>query len=215
MADAAASSEAPAQAAASKKRQREPETAPLPDELTLPQSAIMRIVKSKLPEGMLVGSDTKKAFGKACSLFILYVSTMCAAPRTLVRCQPWFYAACTYEPHVACTEIRLPTVHSLLARCVSCVRASLRACVRSAADVAKENNRSTMSANDFLAALRDLEFDDFLSPVEAALGVFREEEKKRSIEAAAKRAAKQIREGGQEAGDKAADDKQEEDGEAE
>ena len=62
----------------SKKRARDPDTAPLPDELTLPQSAIMRIVKSKLPEGMLVGSDTKKAFGKACSLFILYVSTMCA-----------------------------------------------------------------------------------------------------------------------------------------
>ena len=46
-----------------------------------------------------------------------------------------------------------------------------------------------MSANDILAALRDLEFDDFIAPVEAALGAFREAEKARSIEAAAKRAA--------------------------
>merc|ERR1719271_503669 len=99
---------APSEAAApSKKRQREPDTAPVPDELALPSAAIMRIVKSKLPEGMLVGSDTKKAFGKACSLFILYLSTI-------------------------------------------------------ASDVAKESNRSTMSANDILAALRDLEFDDFI-----------------------------------------------------
>ena len=62
-----------------------------------------------------------------------------------------------------------------------------------------------MSAADILAALRDLEFDDFLAPVEAALGAYREAEKARSIEAAAKRAAAQIRksqEEGEEAGDK-------------
>ena len=70
---------APSEAAApSKKRPREADTAPLPDELALPSAAIMRIVKSKLPEGMMVGSDTKKAFGKICSLFILYLSTMYA-----------------------------------------------------------------------------------------------------------------------------------------
>lgn len=88
----------------------------------------------------MVGSDTKKAFGKACSLFILYLSTI-------------------------------------------------------AADVAKENSRTTVSASDILTALRDLEFDDFLSPVEAALGAFREAEKARSIEAAAKRAAQMMKNG--------------------
>ena len=61
----------------------------------------------------------------------------------------------------------------------------------SGADIAKENNRQTMSANDVLTALRDLEFDEFIAPVEAALGAFRETEKARSIEAAAKRAAAQ------------------------
>lgn len=76
MADVAAADPENAEATNSKKRPREPATAPLPDELSLPLSAIMRIVKARLPDGMMVGTDTKKAISKACSLFILYVSTM-------------------------------------------------------------------------------------------------------------------------------------------
>ena len=55
-----------------------PPTAPIADDLALPLQAIMRIVKSRLPDGFMVGAETKKAFGKICSLFILYLSTMCA-----------------------------------------------------------------------------------------------------------------------------------------
>ena len=64
----------------------------------------------------------------------------------------------------------------------------------SASDVAKESNRTTVSAADVLAAMRDLEFDEFLLPVETALAAFRETEKAKSIEAAAKRAAAQAKE---------------------
>ena len=46
-----------------------------------------------------------------------------------------------------------------------------------------------MAASDILTALKDLEFDEFIAPVEAALGAFREQEKARTIEAAAKKAA--------------------------
>lgn len=61
------------------KRERTEETmAPVPEEMTLPSAAVMRIVKSKLPDGVHIGKDTKAAFGKACSIFILYISTMCA-----------------------------------------------------------------------------------------------------------------------------------------
>jgi len=121
-------------------RAEEAPTAPVPDVLTLPGASIMRIVKSKLPDGVMVGSETKKAFGKACSLFILYLTTI-------------------------------------------------------AADVAKEGNRNTVGGPDVLAALRDLEFDDLLPSVESALAAFREAEKARSIEAAAKRAANQAANG--------------------
>ena len=74
----AASAEAVAPAVGQKRsRPEEIPTAPVPDVLMLPGASIMRIVKSKLPDGVMVGSETKKAFGKACSLFILYLTTMC------------------------------------------------------------------------------------------------------------------------------------------
>jgi len=137
----AASAEAGAPAVGQKRsRPEETPTAPVPDVLMLPGASIMRIVKSKLPDGVMVGSETKKAFGKACSLFILYLTTI-------------------------------------------------------AADMAKENSRTTVSASDVLSALRDLEFDDFLPSVEASLAAFRESEKARNIEAAAKRAANSQKQG--------------------
>ena len=88
MADVAAVEPENAEAGNPKKRPREPATAPLPDELSLPMSSVMRIVKARLPDGMMVGTDTKKAISKACSLFVLYISTMCAArPNFSPRCQ--------------------------------------------------------------------------------------------------------------------------------
>ena len=68
----------------SRKDADEAPTAPVPDVLSLPLASIMRIVKSKLPDGVMVGTEAKKAFGKACSLFILYISTMYVLPTMLV-----------------------------------------------------------------------------------------------------------------------------------
>jgi len=122
-------------------------TAPVPDVLALPLAPIMRIIRSKLPDGVMVGTETKKAFGKACSLFILYLTTI-------------------------------------------------------ASDIAKENSRSTVTGADVLAALRDLEFDDLIPSVESSIAAFREGEKARSIEQAAKKAVK----GPQQAAEDAAKD---------
>ena len=133
-------SAAPAAPGRKRARAEEPTTAPIPNELSLPMQCITRIIKSKLPDGMSVGSETKKVFSKACSLFVLYMTTV-------------------------------------------------------AADIAKENNRTNVSAADILAALRDLEFDELVPNVETALAAFRESEKARSIEAAAKKAAKLQRSG--------------------
>jgi hypothetical protein len=74
MADAAAKTEAVGQ----KRDRPEEPTAPVPEEMSLPSAAVMRIVKSKLPDGVMIGKDTKAAFGKASSIFILYLTTMCA-----------------------------------------------------------------------------------------------------------------------------------------
>ena len=57
----------------------DPETVnPVPEEMSLPSAAIQRIIKSKLPEGVMIGKEAKVAFSKASSIFILYVTTMCA-----------------------------------------------------------------------------------------------------------------------------------------
>ena len=139
VADAAANDSSTAASGVGQKRARkdadEVPTAPVPDVLSLPAASIVRIIKSKLPDGVMVGTETKKAFGKACSLFILYLTTI-------------------------------------------------------AADIAKEGNRSTVGGPDVMAALRDLEFDDLLPSVESAIAAFREAEKVRQIESAAKRAAR-------------------------
>ena len=62
--------------------------------------------------------------------------------------------------------------------------------MRSANDLAKEARRTTVTAQDVLHALRDLEFDDFLPAAEACLHAYREQEKQKSLENAAKRAVK-------------------------
>ena len=91
--------------------------APLPDELILPQSAIMRIVKSKLPDGMMVGSDTKKAFGKACSLFILYLSTMCAR----ATCNPTRGTRASTEVVLSHAECMPTHAYPLSSWCLQCI----------------------------------------------------------------------------------------------
>ncbi|KAL1524835.1 hypothetical protein AB1Y20_019715 [Prymnesium parvum] len=120
------------------KRERPDEAmAPVPEEMALPSAVITRIVKSKLPEGVMIGKDTKAAFGKACSIFILYLSTI-------------------------------------------------------ANDLAKEAKRTTVTAQDVINALKELEFDEFVPTIEAcvACAAFREAEKARTIEAAAKKAVR-------------------------
>lgn len=190
--------------AAEEDTKKDPPTAPIADELSLPLQAIMRIVKAKLPDGMMVGTDTKKGFAKACSLFILYVSTMCAcAGKTqssascIHRPSPiCMHFLCSLTPsHLPQTHVSCSPVHAYSRR-ASLVHASLTFApsipsLRSAADVAKENSRSTVAAQDVLSALKELEFDDFILPVEGALATFRETEKARQIENAAKRAAKE------------------------
>ena len=58
--------------------EEEPMMAPVPDEMSLPTAAIMRIIKSKLPDGIMINKDAKAAFAKACSIFILYLTVGCA-----------------------------------------------------------------------------------------------------------------------------------------
>jgi len=57
------------------KRPAEEVLQPVPDEMALPYSSLMRIIKSKLPEGVMVHKDARTAFSKACSIFIVYLTS--------------------------------------------------------------------------------------------------------------------------------------------
>ena len=116
---------------------------PVPEEMSLPSAAIQRIIKSKLPEGVMIGKEAKIAFSKASSIFILYVTTMCA------------FSPPPPAPCVVCFVFSPPHSRS--------------SATRSANDLAKEARRTTVTAQDVLHALRDLEFDEFLPAVEACL----------------------------------------------
>ena len=72
---------------------------PVPEEMSLPSAAIQRIIKSKLPEGVMIGKEAKIAFSKASSIFILYVTTMCAfsPPHPLPRAS---CASCLVHRHL-------------------------------------------------------------------------------------------------------------------
>lgn len=120
---------------------------PVPEEMSLPSAAIQRIIKSKLPEGVMIGKEAKIAFSKASSIFILYVTTMCA------------FSPPPPAPCVVCLVFSPP--HS--------PPHSRSSATRSANDLAKEARRTTVTAQDVLHALRDLEFDEFLPAVEACL----------------------------------------------
>ena len=111
---------------------------PVPEEMSLPSAAIQRIIKSKLPEGVMIGKEAKVAFSKASSIFILYVTTMCAPAG------PDSTHDARLRPIPLCPAL-------------------------SANDLAKEARRTTVTAQDVLHALRDLEFDEFLPAVEACL----------------------------------------------
>ena len=137
------------------KRKERPaeELTPVPEEMSLPVAAIMRIIKAKLPDGVQIGKEAKTAFSKACSIFVMYVTTI-------------------------------------------------------ANDLANESKRSTVTAADVLHALKELEFDDFLPMVENSLFAYRENDKAKALEAAAKRAARTGDEGASafDAGDAKDDD---------
>ena len=152
------------EAVTGQKRERPEEAmAPVPEEMSLPSAAITRIVKSKLPDGVMVGKDTRLALGKSCSIFILYITTMCVAATRM---------------RMGLQQQPIAPKRQAVARCLrptqqhrSPARAPLAA--GSANDLAKEAKRTTVTAQDVINALKELEFDEFVPSIEGCLAGLR------------------------------------------
>lgn len=62
------------------------------EDLNLPQSAVLKIIKEAIPSNASIGKDVKAALAKAASIFILYLTsqstqTMQAAKRKTITSQ--------------------------------------------------------------------------------------------------------------------------------
>ena len=55
--------------------------APLPSNMALPNAVVQRLIKSKLPDGVMLHKDARAAFNKSTSIFILMLTTMCVPAR--------------------------------------------------------------------------------------------------------------------------------------
>ncbi|XP_071442748.1 DNA polymerase epsilon subunit 3 [Hetaerina americana] len=47
-----------------------------PEDLNLPNAAVMRLVKEAIPDGIAVGKEARNALAKAASVFILYLTSL-------------------------------------------------------------------------------------------------------------------------------------------
>ena len=102
----------------------------------LPSASINRILKSRLPEGVLASKEAKQAIGKAAGVFVLYVTT-------------------------------------------------------TANDFCRESRRQTISAQDVLDAMQELDFEEFIQPLKVALEAMRAETEEKKKVAKEKKAAKE------------------------
>ncbi|EOD23620.1 hypothetical protein EMIHUDRAFT_254911, partial [Emiliania huxleyi CCMP1516] len=50
--------------------------APLPSNMALPNAVVQRLIKSKLPDGVMLHKDARAAFNKSTSIFILMLTTI-------------------------------------------------------------------------------------------------------------------------------------------
>lgn len=89
-------------------------------EYELPATAVLRVAKSVLPEGVQIGKDVKTALSKAGGLFVLYV-------------------------------------------------------IQAANEHCRKAKRSTVTADDILAAVEELEFEELVEPLAAFLKAHRKE----------------------------------------
>lgn len=93
-----------------------------PEDLNLPNAAIVKIVKDSLPPGINIAKDARQAIGKAASIFILY--------------------------------------------CTSCAN-----------NHALKGKRKTLTGQDVLDALEEMEFEHFIPQLEKCLAAYRRDQK--------------------------------------
>lgn len=105
------------------------------EDLNLPNTVVVRIIKEALPSGVAVGKEARAAVAKAASIFILYLTSA----------------------------------------------ANTRA---------KNDNRKTITGKDVILAMEDIDFDQFVDPLNEALENFKKSQKEKKDAASKKKQQK-------------------------
>ena len=215
----AATSEAPSENVkpnVNGKRDREESFAPLPADMSLPSAAIARIFKRKLPDHFNVSKDARAAFSKATSLFILYLTAACALihpaqihPHSPTPLTTTSTASLPPWPPLAHPLCRLQPLHTPVPSIPPPLSSPC-----SASEISREAKRSTVSAQDVITALNELEFD-FAGQIESCLAAFREVDKARVLAAAAKKSVRAAEAEGDAEGDAEGEEEDGDEGEEE
>jgi len=114
-----------------------------PEDLNLPNAAVMRLIKDTLPDGVHVSKEARSAIARAASVFVLYATS---------------------------------TANSL----------------------AQTNRKKTVSGQDVLDAIKDMEFTQFVEPLKDSLAAFKasqlSKKTQKGVKAKAKKGAKDTQE---------------------
>jgi len=103
-----------------------------PEDLNLPNSVVLRIIKDALPDGVNVSKEARLAIAKAASVFVLYATS--------------------------CSN-----------------------------NFALKAKRKTLTGQDVLSAMSEMEFDHFVKPLEESLEAYRQEQKGKKEAASVRR----------------------------
>ncbi|XP_018023217.1 DNA polymerase epsilon subunit 3 [Hyalella azteca] len=110
-----------------------------PEDLNLPNSIVMRLIKDSLPPGVLVSKEARSAIARAASVFVLYATSTANA-------------------------------------------------------LAQANKKKTLTGQDVLDAIKEMDFEQFVEPLTECLEAFkRSQQSKKELKEAKAKAKKQER----------------------
>ena len=151
---------------------------------SIPLASVNRIVKRVLPAGVQISKDSKLAFARASGVFVLYVTAACVSLVEMkVRADHWLWEE-RERPCVGPHAPRAPALHAHHTSRLSRFAIALPyppppsppplpplppRSHYSANDFCQNAGRQTISVDDVLNALRELEFDDMMDPLESFL----------------------------------------------
>ncbi len=120
--------------------------------MELPNTAVARVIKQGLPDGMVVSKAGRAAINRAAAIFAVYLTSTCVPARRRARGR----APQQRRGAAAPARPRSPRPPPPLA-------------ARSANDICRDGKRSTVNATDVMRAVEEVELPEFSDLLRSSL----------------------------------------------